>query len=151
MRAPVILCALIAVVLAASCATSGSRRSTAPPMASAPADAEATSRPAVAGNDAIADAEALWLKVRANAEKAAALEPSDPGHGFLDRELDVDGRALFTMLSRPEFEPYAVTRGEIRARLLFVIKAPTPQDRRDAIQEVDRGFAEIAKRRPRSG
>ena len=55
------------------------------------------------------------------------------------------------MLSRPEFEPYAVTRGEIRARLLFVIKRPRPQDRREAIQAVDQGFAEIAKRRPRSG
>jgi hypothetical protein len=148
MPAPVIVGALIAAVLGAGCASSGSPRRSPPsppsPPASAPAYTEAASRPAVAGDDAISEAQALWLKVRSNAEKAAALEPSDPSRGFFDRALDTDGRALFTMLARPEFEPYAVTRGEIRARLLFVIKAPTPEDRREAIQAVDRGFAEIA-------
>jgi hypothetical protein len=90
------------------------------------------------------------MKVRVNAEKAVALGPDDPNHGWLERAIESDGRALFQMLSRPEFEPYAAARGEIRARLLFVIKPPTKEDRRDAVQSVDRGFGEILKRHGRA-
>jgi hypothetical protein len=53
------------------------------------------------------------------------------------------------MLSRPEFDAFAATRDELRARLLFVIKPPSVEDRREAIKAVDQGFAEIQKRRGR--
>jgi hypothetical protein len=144
--------------MAAACSTSGPRRgSSAPPPPPPPPpspieDATATSlptTPAAPGEDAIADAYALWGKLRVNAEKAVVLAADDPSRGWLDRAIDSDGRALFLLLSRPEFEPYSALRGEIRARLLFVVKPPTPEDRREAIQFVDRGFAEILKRRGR--
>jgi hypothetical protein len=102
---------------------------------------------AAPGEDAVADAHALWAKIRVNAEKAVALSADDPSRGWIDRALDSDGRALFLLLSRSEFEPYAAIRGEIRARLLFVIKPPTPDERRAAIQFVDRGMTEILKQR----
>lgn len=82
-----------------------------------------------------------------NAEKAVALAANDPNHGWLERAIESDGRALFQMLSRPEFEPYAAARGEIRARLLFVIKPPTPEDRREAVKSIEHGFGEILKQR----
>jgi hypothetical protein len=105
---------------------------------------------AAAGEDVISEAHALWAKLRVNAEKLAAAGPDDPNRGWLERAVDSDGRVLFQALSRPEFEPYAAIRGEIRARLLFVIKPPPAEDRREAIQFVDRGFGEIQKRRGRA-
>jgi hypothetical protein len=139
------------LVLAAACSSPPSpRTASCSPCAPAAGGVGVSSAPAVgaAGEEAVAGAWALWSKIRVNAEKAVVLPAGDPNKGWLDRALESDGRELFTPLSRPEFEPYAATRGEIRARLLFVIKPPTPEDRREAIQFVDRGFAEIFKRLP---
>jgi hypothetical protein len=100
----------------------------------------------VAGADPIEDAHALWVRIRTNAEKAAQIAPGDPNSGWLDRAIDSDGRALFDLLSGSAFDSYAVPRDAIRARLLLVIKPPTPEDRREAVQSLDKSFAELMKR-----
>ena len=87
------------------------------------------------GEDDVEDAYALWAQAaRERREGGRAPAPTTrAAAGSIARSNPTAARSS-PLLSRPEFEPYAVTRGEIRARLLFVIKPPTPEDRREAIQ-----------------
>ena len=151
-RRAIVFALLASLALGAACSSAPRRTNAAPASATASAPTGSTSAApstAAPGEDVIAEAHALWTRLRVTAEKACVVEANDPSRGWIDRTLDTDGRALFNLLSRAEFEPYAAMRGEIRARLLFVIKPPTVEDRREAILAVDRGFAEILKRRGR--
>jgi hypothetical protein len=102
------------------------------------------------GDDPISDAHEVWVRIRTNAEKIGRIDAGDANRGWLERAIDSDGRALFTMLSRCEFDAYPAARGSIRARLLFVIKPPSPEDRREAVQVVDQEFTDLLKRRGRA-
>jgi hypothetical protein len=115
-----------------------------PCVAGAPGEPGASQIPA--GQDAVENAYTLWMKLRTNAEKALAAPADDPGRGWLDRTLETDGRALVAALGSPAFDVFASARDELRARVIFVIKPPTPEDRREAIKSVDQGFSNILKR-----
>jgi hypothetical protein len=130
-----ILVAVLALAPLAACGTPEKPRRPAPV---APSE--------VAGVDPVDDAQALWVRIRTNAEKAGQLAAGDPNTGWLERALDADGRALFTLLSRPDFDGVAVPRDVIRARLLIVIKPPTAQDRKEAVLAVDQEFPTFVKR-----
>jgi hypothetical protein len=152
MRGTAVIAAL--VLLAAAC-SSPSRPAQAPRPATtvaAPADdapAGATDARVPTGQDAVESAYALWTKMKVNAEKALAAGPDDPNRGWLDRALESDGRALVSALGSPAFDSFPATRDEVRARVLFVIKPPAPEDRREAIKAVEDGFVEILKRHRR--
>jgi hypothetical protein len=99
----------------------------------------------ILGQGDVEDAFALWSKLRVNAEKALAAGAADPNRGWLDRAIEADGRALIAALGSPGFEAFAATRDEIRARVAFVIKPPSPEDRREAVKAIDEGFAGLRK------
>jgi hypothetical protein len=128
---------IAAAALAAGC-------STAPKPPPLPAQQAC---PVVAGHDPVEDAHELWIRIKTNAEKLAKLDAGDPNRGWLERSIDAEGRSLFTLLSNCAFDSHPVSRGAIRARLLFVVKPPTPEDRREAVQAVDQEFAALMKRR----
>jgi hypothetical protein len=129
---------VILALTTASCSSSSKR--------CPPPQATSASAATLSGDSPVEDANEVWLKIKTNAERAAKIEPGDPNRGWVDRAIEADGRVLFELLAKPEFDPYAVTRGDIRARLLFVIKPPTPEDRREAVVAIDRGFAEMTGR-----
>lgn len=149
-RAAIAVLALFAV----SCASSSrpSRRAAQPSapragtIAEAPGPTDRPGAPRPSGRNPVEDAYALWTKLRSNAEKALAVSSDDPNRGWLDRALDSDGRALVAALGNPAFDPFSSARDELRARILFVIKPPTPEDRREAIKAAEEGFAGILKR-----
>jgi hypothetical protein len=143
-RATLVVLLALASACASSSSTSRPRSSGSPP----PRPTGSAGGPnAVPGQDAVEDAYALWTKMRGNAEKALAAGPGDPNSGWLERALESDGRALLGILARPEFDSYAAERDELRARMLFVIKPPAAEDRREAVRSVEESFAQILKRR----